>query len=348
MFKRALVAIVLVLFTGAACQRKKMRTADVLVDLRSITKQELVGGTVKVESYRVPIDNIRLVKGLNGSTEVSPRLYECPYFADSECAVDLADPSGLQNLLAGYGPNKAPVSEAKTYDGVAVDFCHEHAQSESVQDNYAPVWIKASVVLGSKTYYTNRAQGLSETGPSEEIEIRSKDRSCGIVAQLLTPITLAPETSLHLILFGDVQGALYSQEFAPESHESCVGQGSAFLCSDLVSIFGTIDTQTPKIERYKLEIQGRPSAVVTLMLNPNDKVFGVSLREIGVKPKTVSLGLGEHPLSAVDSGDKGLSLQSKNANHGTVEIVAAFKRAAHNGILKTMDGTQLSYQAVRL
>jgi hypothetical protein len=256
--------------------------------------------------------------------------------------VDLTKSSALQNLLYGSGQSSVQVSDTKDYEGVAVELCHEHASENA--SGYFTFMVKASVQLNGTTYYTNQATGVSATGPAEEVAIKSNYGGCGVTSALAQSVTLGPDTSVNLVLYGDPTGAVYGTTAAPTNNASCVTNGSVYICSDFVSNYGTVDTAAPKIERYRVDITSHSPAVITMAFDSRGALFGAA--SVGIfEDNGVHPAIGTQSFKATQSGD---AYVLSTLGGTPVDVFPAFQRATHSGVMNSLDESGLTYTATAL
>ncbi len=354
-FRGSLLLLSLITGLAAGCGKKDDdKKSKVSAQMRSTGIKSLALNLnspktmANIESYKVPVSRINLVSGLSGSGygQASPNFYACPFATDAECAVDLTNASALQNLLKGGGESEVTFSDTRTYEGVAIEFCHEHASMNA--DGYFTIWVKGSVEIGATTYYTNAQNGLSTTGPSEEVAIKSSYGGCGATTSLLQPITVAPGDNVGIILYGDPTGVVYGSADAATNNSSCLTGAGVALCSEFVSVFGTVDTADPKVERYEMSFDKYGKGLMTFLFNSSDAVFGAAVRPIyGASGPAGDAAPTYYFVGIETSADGSMTLkQFKNQNEQE-DAIAGFKRQAHTGTMKFPDGSY-SYSATPL
>lgn len=359
---RALLTTLLGTIAIIGCSSNKkdeQKHADVSAELRSTGVGTLIVNngtslddapntvTATIESYKVPIGTINLVvsDGGSGYTSSSPNFYTCPAATDKECAVDLTNASALENLLSGSSVTNVEVDDSiVTYNAISVSHCHEHS-SDTASGTFS-IWVKAHFTQGSTTYYTNATTKLSTTGPAEEIEIQSSSGTCGSKSILSVPVALGPDSKINLVLYADPTLAVYGAKgTSPSGTESCVTDGTMKLCADFVSIFGTIDTAAPTVERYELAISGYASVIMTMLFDSTDTVFGASGRPYQTEALTKP-AFGDTSYGVSKASDGTYTFVTGPVDKGT-NLITGFKREAHSGTA-TAFGETFAYDATPL
>jgi len=231
-------------------------------------------------SFKIPIRRINLVSGLTGSaySSASPNFYSCETSDSEDCMVELTN-SDLDNLIANNG-NEIKLENDTSYNGVAIEFCNSTSSETDTYD----IKINGTVALGSTTYYTNAESGLSATGPSEEATISA---TCsGSTTPLLQPVTLGPDKDVNIVLYADPNAMAVATNYKTLVNSNCLGEESLAICSSAVTIFGTVDTVAPTVERYRLSPTTTPSSggsfadlFVTVLYNSADEPFGAAIHE---------------------------------------------------------------------
>ena len=316
----------------------------------------VANSSVTIESYTVPVGRITLAQGLKGSGYTSgSSIYECPGATDDSCRVDLAKTIDVDNLL--NGPGKKSVA-AGTYDGIAVEFCFEHSSDkEGMGNGYFDVKLKASVVIGSTTYYTNTTSGLSSTAPSQEITLRLKGTGCGVTTKLIQPLTLADKDSATITLYADPNGSLLGTDTqAPFSNITCVGSDPASLCANPVTVYGTNDSAIPTIERYSLTFTGNggttySKGLLSVLFNSSSQPIGAMTANIFNNVSSVrALNGNFNFMSVLTNSDSTLTFQAYGSDASSlVDVISNLNRSGTSTgtISQFVDGASLSWSATK-
>ncbi len=337
--------------TGADLSLMLASSAFEQLGMGQLLDTQIKNSDVTLGYYKVPISRVNLVSGLgaSGYSSASPNLYACAGTTDEECLINLADKSTVDNLLKTAGKTDVASADAEgadqteipdaTYDGTAVEFCHESGEFSAR--------VKASVTIGATTFYTNTASGVSSTGPAEEVKIPVKNIGCGMTTPLFEPLTVSADTDINVVLYTDPAGAVTGNA-APPSNIGCVGTTDS-ICTDPVGIFSTVDDAAPTIERYSLDLgAGNAKGLLTLILNSTDTVFGVATRSVYSNNADETV-LGPMSFTRVETqADGSIDLKIWD-NSELANFIVGFKRSNHSGTLKYSSTTPaIAYTATKL
>lgn len=346
-------SLFLVGLVSFSCGKKKEQTASVSAKLRSTgikslaldslnvtqatsttTLATMTGNVLELEYYKVPVRRINLVSGLGGSgySQASPNFYACASTkSDDECRVDLSSAITVDNLLSGGGDAAEVVVESDVeYNGAAVEFC---ADGAGTAGGTYTVKVKGSTTLGTTKYYTSAAGGLSSAlTVAEETEIIM---SCGgMTTPLLAPATLGPDKTVNMVIYADPSGNVFAADNKGLANSNCTGVETLAVCTSLPSVFITVDTATPIIERYALTVTTKSEGVpyrnllVKMLFNSSDGAIGATIQERyknDLAPKALHTALF------------GMGTVTKNADgtytfgNYTSEVIKNFKRGSDSG-----------------
>jgi hypothetical protein len=293
---------------------------------------QLANSAVDLEYFKVPIGTIALTQNLGaegGFTGTSPMFYTCPSTDESECLVDLADDS-LDTLLEGDASVEFETGGA-TYNGVTVQHCMDY----EIGDTFDAI-VKGTVTLGAVEYFTNAETGLSTTGPAEDAAIPMK--CMGSDSYLLETVTVAEDSTVNLVLYAEPNGAVFATDNKTLANSNCAGDDVA-ICSNNINVFGTVDDADPTIERYLLATEGYSDAIMTLLVNSDDEVFGASMSEFFVNATEERL-LGTPTMNF--SGIEEVSSGKYDISYGTgdgedIAVISNFERKAHSGTFNAIE-----------
>lgn len=361
---KTILALALIGLALGACKKEKDKKLNFTSKLRSTGKvenslvlQHLPAGAalletqtansvVDLEYFKVPIRRINLTAGASGTgyTESSPAFYTCDATDESDCAVNLLDDSIDSLLTAGTASGSVTFKDTKTYTGVSVEHCGDHAEG----DVYHAL-VKGSVVLGTTTYYTNSSSGLSTTGPAEEVAI---PMNCsGSNSTLTEPITVTPDSSVDLVFYADPSANIFATDDKALANSNCVGSTEA-ICSNNIMIFGTVDSAKPTVERYLLDTGATYSKVlVTMLFNQSDNAFGVLMSEyFDNTAKDKLLHTPTMAFSKVsENADGSYNFLYYVSDTEDGKAVSNFQRADHSGTLDAfVDTPPVAYTATKL
>jgi hypothetical protein len=242
----------------------------------------LANSDLAITGYKVPIRRISLVKDMSGSgyNGTCGDIYSCQG-TEAECLVDLSKGIDVDSLLQGSGSGDFEYKDSEDVcNGIAVEFCPDDKMGPSNSFN---TYITASGLLGSTTYYTNAASGLSATGPAEEASVTMGCQ--GITTTLPEPIDLKDGGTFDVVLYAEPTGVVNFSSNKTLINSNCVGEDNLALCTNILSIFATNDTATPKVERYRLDVttesnQSTPHGdmLLSLLVNTSDVPFGATVQ----------------------------------------------------------------------
>jgi len=291
-----------------------------------------------LDYFKVPIRRINLVSGLFGTgyTSASPNFYTCDSTkTETECLVDLSQGITVDNLLTGGTDGGTVAVESEIdYNGVSIEFCPDGSSGATFSAR-----VKGSVKLASTTYYTNAANGLSITGPAEEASIKI---SCGgVTTPLATAVTLGPDKTISIVVYADPNGNVFATNYKTLANSNCTGEDTLAVCTSYPAIFSTVDTATPTVERYFLDVQdtkdGNPYAdmLLKMVINSSDEPIGIVLQENYVNLTTEKLL--HTPLFALTKAEKNAdgtyNLQYSTSGATTLtNLIKNFKRGTATGL----------------
>ena len=299
-FKSKLLFLVVMIAVGFGCAKKeeekdemKVETSILRLDVdetaslaktwirQDLVDQEILTTDVKILSLKIPIGKIGLgygdgTEGTAAGSNSFP-VYECPGDTNDECLLDLTT-TALENLLKDAPALVAPEG---TYNKLDISPCVGDAKAESIV-----VKMKAEATIDGKKYYSNVKDGLSLTGPAEEIEYTNVfGCSSGfyLVDQLVIgdgeyksepvvsddedeeveePVTISTDT-IPVKLYFDIASAAYasggtSNTGAVKPSGNCYGKSmqTPYLCINFPSIAGTVDDKKPSVKRFLVSESG--------------------------------------------------------------------------------------------
>lgn len=295
--------------------------------------------TFVLEAYKIPVSRINLVQGLTGSgySSASPNIYGCPHSTDAECLVDLTSAITVDDLLAGNpGTEEWKIDEEQTYEGVAVEFCHETSSFSAV--------IKGSVQLGATTYYTNATTGLSATAPSEEVSVEVQGTGCGFTTPLDAELTIGEDDSVSVILYADPNGAVMGTDGKTYANAGCVGEEDLAVCSGAVAVFGTVSDTTPVIERYILAVEDSSDVLLTIAFDGSDRPFGAYMRDLYTNTSEAKTMHSAANFSSVTSNADG----TLTFPYSGISVIENFTRGSHSGSILSLVDSTVAYTATKL
>jgi hypothetical protein len=188
----------------------------------------------------------------------------------------------VDNLLAGAGASSLTVSGDVSYDGAAVEFCPDGGGTSG---RTYKVKIKGSVLMGSTTYYTSATSGLSSAlTAAEEAEITVP--CSGASTYFADTVTLGPDKPVSMVIYADPNGNVFGTTYKTLANSNCLGEETLALCAGTPSIFLTVDTATPTVERYKLTVSTKTSTsaayrnlMLKMLFNSSDVIIGGTVQE---------------------------------------------------------------------
>lgn len=266
-----------------------LKLAGTDLDLTTTTTlgSGMLANVVTLEYYKVPIRRINLIGGGNhgaaGYTTASENFYTCDAAkTDAECSIDLSQGITVDNLLAGAGASALTVEGDVTYDGAAVEFCPD---GTGTTGRTYKVKIKGSVLMGSTTYYTSATSGLSSSlTAAEEAEITVP--CSGASTYFADTVTLGPDKPVSMVIYADPNGNVFGTTYKTLANSNCLGEETLALCAGVPSIFLTVDSATPTVERYKLTVTTKTSSsaayrnlMLKMLFNTSDVAIGGTIQE---------------------------------------------------------------------
>jgi hypothetical protein len=306
---------------------------------------------VNLDYYKVPISRINLVTELSGTAynQASSDIYTCTGANNEECLVDIAEKTNVDNLLKVAGKEEYEDDEAsgadqveveeQTYDGVAVEFCHNSTSYE--------IYLKGTVELDGVTYYTDAKNGLKTKSPAEEVVLDATNTGCGVTTKLIQPVKTTKDSSINIVLYTDPVGSVYATDDIDfHSANGCLGKDNTGICAEPVAIFGTVDDSAPKVERYSLSFaDGYNDIMATILFNSDDVPFGAQLRNLYTDEVTARAANSSASVMAIATHSDG-SFDLKR--YDGEDFIAKFKRKAHTGTIKNITDAPMEYEATPL
>jgi hypothetical protein len=246
----------------------------------NLAEEQVFTNDVTILSLKYPIGSISLgydeEEGGTGSGENAFPVYECAGTSNDECLVDLAS-TALEDLLEDAPALAAPEG---TYNKLTVSPCYVGGDASDMQ-----VKMTAEATISGVKYYTSVDEGLSLTGPAEEITF-SDVSGCGNVYYLLEqlvigdgeyktePVATEDEEEVEeeepiltdtipVKLYFDIANAAVasggtSNAGASAPSGTCYGPSSQtpYICINFPSIAGTVDSETPSVKRFLISESG--------------------------------------------------------------------------------------------
>lgn len=296
----------------------------------------MLANVVTLDYYKVPIRRINLIGGGNhgatGYTTASEDFYTCDSSkTDAECSIDLSQGITVDNLLAGAGATSLTVSGDVAYDGAAVEFCPD---GSGTSGGTYKVKIKGNVLMGSTTYYTSAASGLSSAlTAAEEAEITVP--CSGASTYFADTVTMGPDKPVSMVIYADPNGNVFGTTYKTLANSNCLGEETLALCAGTPSIFLTVDTATPTVERYKLTVTTKTSSsaayrnlMLKMLFNSSDVIIGGTVQEYY---------LNDTADKSLHTAFMNLGTATKNADstytfgYSGASLIANFKRGTDTG-----------------
>ncbi len=255
---------------------------------------EIVTNNVTISSLKFPISRISIsdqsrVSNSTASGNHSFDVYECSGATPDNCLVDLTG-DALTNLLKNATPLKA--SEG-TFSSIRIDACNSSNQSPTLKLTATAELKTNPTDTTTTTYYTNAVNGLSATGPAEEVTIPTfcggasffllKDLVIGsgkfttaipstsasagastspTPAATPTPAPILTDT-IPLQLYFDIANVATasggtSNSGAGKPSNGCFGVDSQhpYICLNFPDVVATVDTTVPTVKRFLVQDTG--------------------------------------------------------------------------------------------
>lgn len=334
------------------------------VAYRSLSVSGLALNTLQVNSditiaeLKAPITEIMLMGTNNNSSTV----YSCAGASIDDCMVNLANSAALTNLLAN-----APAASVKagTYDHVKVGNC------KTSSGYYAK--IKASGTYMSDgsgaTYYTQTASGVLTTDVSLWGETKVYFNGCSREYALPAPITVTDGSTVAVKLYFDIEDLAFFGNNASNGELAAAYAGGysfvypavptgPFVSVGYIDVAGTVDTGTPTIERYRVNVTDTNNmtlkATLGLYYTSSNAYFGGYTRSYWDSESNTGSNQLVTPIKTYTANSDGVSYLITNYGGNSNPVGFTFdnfQRADHSGTGSTTWSTPTStftYTATRL
>lgn len=327
--------------TGGALVYNTTLTVDDSTSVSSSSSALGVSSKLNLTSLKVPIAEISFFDEKE-SREYS--VYTCNTKAES-CYVDLVSADKSDVLKA------AQVSETilaeRNYTRAKIRHCH--AKTSLTEVTYK---LTGSVELGGATYYTNAVNGLSLTGPAEEIDLifgtcREGSSSFTFAEAFPYKGSLGKvEFKLKYDLVGPVAASV-GGDSSIWTDSGCSGSATVPHVCIYPNMFNfRLDTTMPGFERYFIN----KFLLLDLHLDGNKVKSGFLRPYFASTTKRYDVSMDGYGVEVFGTHDDGtLSLIARSKTSGaTAFTFGRFKRAAHSGLLMFKGDTPDGYKAEQI
>jgi len=320
-----------------------------------------VNSDIAIAALKAPIAEITLY-GTDSKGSVSSVVYTRANASIDDCMVDLANSAALTNLLTS-----APAASVRvgTYDRVQVSNC------KTSSGYYAK--IKASGTYmpdgSGATYYTRSDSGELTTDTNLWGETKVYFNGCSREYALPVPITVTDGGSVTVKLYFDISDiAFFGNPVSGEEAKAAYAGGYSFVYPAVptgpfvsvgyVDVAGTVDSGTPTIERYRVNVTDANGMTlkgsVGLYYTSNNAYFGGYTRSYWDSESNTGSNQLVTPLKTYTANGDGVSYTI--ANYGGSSNAVGwtfnnFQRADHSGTGSSTWSTPasvFSYAATRL
>ncbi|MBI3789804.1 MAG: hypothetical protein HY275_02865 [Gemmatimonadetes bacterium] len=317
---------------------------------------------VTIESFEVPLRGVTIAASMNSG---GARLYACSADTNDGCLVDVAG-TAFADLLRAHDVSVP----AGTFNVVQVETCHAEGQYTA--------YLKGSVVLAGKTWYTRSSGVLDTVGPSQRtallyqgcartyplaqpLDLRAAAASAGSATGSSTAggvVTFRMYIDLRDIAWGALGLPTDGAAWLPGGCSTTVRPGTPgtaqvpFVCTGYPDIIATVGEQLPVVERYRID---GASTIGLLFTADTDHPLGGYTRRFYVENTAYAPDFSaDIPVRDLrKNADGTLYLSTYGGSDGLPTTpgrfqASAFQRTTHVGSYSTDGSPAGSYSAVRL
>lgn len=342
----SLAAVIAIVSMSVACGKKKksgdvstaiMKSSTVSAPLTSanmVTDHSLTTTTTMgsleqsftPDVFKVDIYSVSLCDDSSCSS-----LYSC----SSNCGVELSKIDAFVNAI---NSGTSSVEEGD-YNYVAVQYC-----PDGNRDEIQHVTLNGTFKLQGVDYATDPTSGIvaGTSGKDVSIDIKGGCASRyslnpGVTVSAGSPVTVKLFFDASLVAYGGTAGE--GGDMQTYSSGGCAGSASAYVCSPVITVVGTVDSGNPTSEHYLVantdsSADNAPTASVLLYYNSSGAIIGGVQNDYRVSGANVTWGtrmaggLGLVP-KVVDADT--VSFGEPGGSISLADWFKAFKRSTHTG-----------------